>query len=464
MKRIMSLVMAVIIATCMLVVPAFAVTYTQGKLDCSYTDGTNTYYGVMDLSGLTEPQLEYYNTCLSSDNGMIVLTYYSMYGTSSLEFFQVDTSNTGTYSSSDKQFRFTAIYSPLEFISSNPTQLENTIYKFSSATGRNFIRLDTTGSKIIKILKYPNFTGISSIPSQFKVTPTQYDGDLIFTDNTNSLGDRIDVENASSILSANSSFTFKQSDYNTLMDITKALQKSISALTGFSDTGVIVALEDIEITNFTPAVSGTEDSPTGTSGTFDYSVTLRKGNTTKVLSGLSGSITANEYILSEDRVSIITAVEILNNNKIFNFKQQDAFNQSNLAVSLKQSIQSLQGFSSTGVSVAVNIEEYQSAVDGTADNEMGIDGNYSSSVVLTKGIETDIVSDISGNIVASPYIPSVEPPKPPTNADLETSLNFMLDNFVYTITVVLPVCCLIFGIGLCVSMIPKIIKRFAKGA
>lgn len=464
MKKITSLVMAVIIATCILVVPVFAVTYTQGKLDFSYTDGTNTYYGVMDLSGLTEPQLEYYNTCLSSDNGMIVLTYYSMYGTSSLEFFQVDTSNIGTYSSSDKKFRFTAIYSPLEFNSSNPTQLENTIYKFSSATGRNYISLDTTGSKIIKILKYPNFTGISSIPSQFKVTPTQYDGDLIFTDNTNSLGDRIDVENASSILSANSSFTFKQSDYNTLMDITKALQKSISALTGFSDTGVIVALEDIEITNFTPAVAGTEQEPNGVNGSFEYTVTLRKGMSTKLVTGLTGSITASEYVPSADRLAVKSAVSILSNNKTFNFEQQNIDSELKLLESLKNSILLLQGFSETGVTVTVNIDSFNSPVGGTADNVMGIDGNYSSSVVLSKGLENSIVSDISGNIVASPYIPSVEPPKPPTNADLDTALNFMLDNFLYTITVVLPVGCLIFGIVLCIPMLPKIIKRFAKGA
>lgn len=463
MKRIISLVMAVIIATCMLVVPVFAVTYTQGKLDCSYTDGTNTYYGVMDLSGLTEPQLEYYNTCLSSDNGMIVLTYYSMYGTSSLEFFQVDTSNTGTYSSSDKKFRFTAIYSPLEFNSSNPTQLENTIYKFSSATGRNYISLDTTGSKIIKILKYPNFTGISSIPSQFKVTPTQYDGDLIFTDNTNSLGDRIDVENASSILSANSSFTFKQSDYNTLMDITKALQNSISALTGFSDTGVIVALEDIEITNFTPAVSGTEDSPTGTNGTFDYSVTLRKGNATKLLSGLSGSITANEYIPSPDRLSVKSAVSILNSNKTFTFEQKSITDNSDLAKSLQNAIGSLSGFADTGVTATVTVGDYVPAVSGDETNENGTDGSFTASVLLTKGTESETVSGLSGVLKAGAYIPPEKPPEPPASGDLGEMLEYFLKMVTSAFGVILPVGLVIAGIVLSIRMIPRILKHFTTG-
>jgi hypothetical protein len=112
--------------------------------------------------------------------------------------------------------------------------------------------------------------------------------------------DQQDVEEAQLRIAAES-YTIAQSDANTSPDVRDLLMTQIADL--INTTGVTVS--DITIDNFTVATAGTAGSPSGTNGSFSFTVDLTKGGSSLTTPTHTGVITATAYSASTYTITVV---------------------------------------------------------------------------------------------------------------------------------------------------------------
>ena len=97
------------------------------------------------------------------------------------------------------------------------------------------------------------------------------------------------VETALALIQAGA-YIVDQEEANTVSAITTWLQTYINGLDGMSATDVTVS--NISITNFLAAVAGTESTPSGTNGSFTFTVAIEKGASALTTVPITGTIKA----------------------------------------------------------------------------------------------------------------------------------------------------------------------------
>lgn len=93
-------------------------------------------------------------------------------------------------------------------------------------------------------------------------------------------------------------YAVSQTDANTQTEVKTWLVQTINALPGYSDTGIAVTAENINISSFNTATAGDEDNHNGSNGTFTFQVTLQKGAVQNITTSITGIITAQQYVPS----------------------------------------------------------------------------------------------------------------------------------------------------------------------
>ncbi|GHV50023.1 hypothetical protein FACS1894181_10020 [Bacteroidia bacterium] len=117
--------------------------------------------------------------------------------------------------------------------------------------------------------------------------------------------DQLSVEAAQSIIEGMNNVTVAQATANTEATVKTWLAGQINALAGMSATGITVSASDITLGNFTAAVAGNAGNPSGTNGSFTFTVSLQKGiGATLTTAGINGTITATAYIAPTYAVTI----------------------------------------------------------------------------------------------------------------------------------------------------------------
>ena len=97
------------------------------------------------------------------------------------------------------------------------------------------------------------------------------------------------------------SFSVVQTTANTEAEVKEWLINTLNVLFGQSHNIQFRSAEfivgDVAITSFTPAIAGTETNPEGVNGSFTFTVTLTKGETTITTGDVPGVIIATAYTL-----------------------------------------------------------------------------------------------------------------------------------------------------------------------
>jgi hypothetical protein len=144
-------------------------------------------------------------------------------------------------------------------------------------TDESTATITLTGSGSTRTFTMPNY-GIT-ITATFDKTPDQQN-----------------VESAKSIIETMANLTSEQITANTENAIKAWLAAQINAYPPLAATGIQVTAADITLTSFSPATAGTYTNPNGTNGSFSFTISLKKGNsTTLTTTPQNGTITAIPY-------------------------------------------------------------------------------------------------------------------------------------------------------------------------
>ncbi|WP_215695982.1 hypothetical protein [Clostridium sp. MCC353] len=95
-------------------------------------------------------------------------------------------------------------------------------------------------------------------------------------------------------------YSVSQADANTQTDVKTWLVQTINSLPGYSDTGIAITADNIDISSFNAATAGDEDNHNGSNGTFTFQVTLQKGAAQDATAAITGTIAAQQYVPSEN--------------------------------------------------------------------------------------------------------------------------------------------------------------------
>jgi predicted secreted protein len=105
----------------------------------------------------------------------------------------------------------------------------------------------------------------------------------------------IAVETAATLI-AGESYTVTQEYAENEPALKVWLADYIHSLPGMAATGIMLTAGNISITSFTAALAGTENSVSGTNGSFGFTVSLSLGEIQQTTPEKSGVITAKEYV------------------------------------------------------------------------------------------------------------------------------------------------------------------------
>ena len=114
------------------------------------------------------------------------------------------------------------------------------------------------------------------------------------------------VATAKAAIEGASGWTVAQATANTEAAVKTWLATQINALSGVGATGITIAASNITISNFKAAVAGTAGSPSGTNGSFTFTVSLAKGSSSATTTSKAGTVTATSYIPSAYGVTVNT--------------------------------------------------------------------------------------------------------------------------------------------------------------
>ncbi len=117
---------------------------------------------------------------------------------------------------------------------------------------------------------------------------------ITMTINENANPDIALVNSAKSIIEG-ASYTLTQGTANTATAVKTALAAQINALPAMSATGVTVTADNLTVYNFVGATAGNSVKPTGTNGSFTFTVSLTKGVVGQTTIGKSAIITATAF-------------------------------------------------------------------------------------------------------------------------------------------------------------------------
>jgi hypothetical protein len=109
---------------------------------------------------------------------------------------------------------------------------------------------------------------------------------------TSQFSDQQDVDNARSLIES-ATFNILQVTANSPDDVRSWLTQEINSLIG--STGVMALASGITVSNFMAAIAGTADLPSGTNGSFTFTVALGKNSATATTSARTGRIIATAY-------------------------------------------------------------------------------------------------------------------------------------------------------------------------
>ncbi|MDR1675791.1 MAG: hypothetical protein LBR86_04920, partial [Tannerella sp.] len=113
--------------------------------------------------------------------------------------------------------------------------------------------------------------------------------------------DQQDVSSARSKIES-ATFSVPQATANTSSAVRTWLVQQINSL--IASTGVTVSASDITVDNFTAAVAGTAASPSGTNGSYRFTVSLAKNGASAVTSAKTGQIVATAYAPAQYAITI----------------------------------------------------------------------------------------------------------------------------------------------------------------
>jgi hypothetical protein len=101
--------------------------------------------------------------------------------------------------------------------------------------------------------------------------------------------------NAAKSLIEGASYTIAQTAANTVDSVKEELVRQIENLSGMSTTGVVVTATNITVSDFVAATAGTNTNSAGTNGSFNFIVSLSKGEVNNTTISKTGTITATTY-------------------------------------------------------------------------------------------------------------------------------------------------------------------------
>ncbi|GHV30515.1 hypothetical protein FACS1894177_03220 [Bacteroidia bacterium] len=109
--------------------------------------------------------------------------------------------------------------------------------------------------------------------------------------------DQLSAEAAKTAIEGMNNVTVAQATANTEEAVKTWLAGQINDLAGMSATGITVTASDITLSGFTAATAGNAGNHSGTNGSFTFTVSLQKGNSTTVTTASkNGTITATIFI------------------------------------------------------------------------------------------------------------------------------------------------------------------------
>ncbi|WP_180994798.1 hypothetical protein [Clostridium sp. chh4-2] len=206
-------------------------------------------------------------------------------------------------------------------------------------------------------------------------------------------------------------YLIDQATSNTQDGIIGILVNKINSLTALSSSGISVAAGDITVTNFTAAKNGDADTPDGVDGSFSFTVSLKKGESSVTTNRISGTITAADFA-GQTNAQVIAAAKAAIEGGNYLVDQADANTQDEIKGILINKINSLAALSSSGILVAdsdITFAGFTAAKNGDADTPAGVNGSFSFTVSLKKGTAQTVTANITGTITAKQYVPSETP-------------------------------------------------------
>ena len=206
-------------------------------------------------------------------------------------------------------------------------------------------------------------------------------------------------------------YLIDQATSNTQDGIIGVLVNTINSLTALSSSGISVAAGDITVTSFTAAKNGDADTPDGVDGSFSFTVSLKKGESSVTTNSISGTITAADFA-GQTNAQVIAAAKAAIEGGNYLVDQADANTQDEIKGILINKINSLAALSSSGISVAdsdITVAGFTAAKNGDADTPAGVNGSFSFTVSLKKGTAQTVTANITGTITAKQYVPSETP-------------------------------------------------------
>ena len=214
--------------------------------------------------------------------------------------------------------------------------------------------------------------------------------------------DQLDVKEAIRLINGMSDVSVLQSVANTEEDVKTVLAQIINALEGMNETGIIVTVDDIEISEFNPATEGTDINPAGINGDFDFTVTLKKTNSASITSDeKSGEIIATEYDDPMQDDDYIAAAKLAIESATYMDWQLFIPTEAQAKLKVEAIIS---GIDLKGVTAEVVGISFTGAVAGTVGDLNGINGNYKFKVKLNKGIGEEVFTEeLTLTIIANPY-------------------------------------------------------------
>jgi hypothetical protein len=126
--------------------------------------------------------------------------------------------------------------------------------------------------------------------------------DITLTATFQQTADQQAVETAKSLIEGGA-YTVLQTEANTENDIKTWLTNTINNLEGMNETGLTVNADNITLSSFNTALAGTAITPSGNNGSFTFTVSLKKGNSTTITTApKSGTITAVHFTVAAEPV------------------------------------------------------------------------------------------------------------------------------------------------------------------
>ena len=205
------------------------------------------------------------------------------------------------------------------------------------------------------------------------------------------------LENAKAILDAAAAISVNQKDYATQDAVRNYIHTELSKLV----SGVVLTVNDVA---YTASIPGTSANPTGTAGSYTYTVTITKNGKSMTTVQRTSPVAAVWY----DGVTDEQAAQIGKDKLIAatwnSLLQKNAETKADAIAALTQQATAIVGNAAATVTVSVADSGFLPAVAGSAaTSHAGTPGSVTFDVTVTVGAHSHTVSGKSVVIAATPY-------------------------------------------------------------